>query len=172
MVFEKTERFNHGSVPKQRLLQALFRIHRPIGVIKLDIIEDNREFESLWGEKTALNINIKKVRLETLYRCRLARHRVKSLENQILNSKLGPIKLKWFHFLDILTFWLWKWVYGLIDRLTESWTDRPTVYDNGSFCDSRLWLVDSQFSESSFWPNQELFFIIFEIRETPREFLF
>ena len=99
----KAERFNHGSVPKQWLLQALFRIHRPIGVIKLDIIEDNREFESLWGEKTALNINIKKVRLETLYRCRLARHRVKSLENQILNSKLGPIKLKWFHFWDILT---------------------------------------------------------------------
>ena len=43
--------FYHGSVPKQRLLQALFRIHRPIGVIKLDIIADNREFESLWGEK-------------------------------------------------------------------------------------------------------------------------
>ena len=39
--------FNHGSVPKQRLFRALFRIHRPIGVIKLDIIADNREFESL-----------------------------------------------------------------------------------------------------------------------------
>ena len=51
---------------------------------------------------------------------------------------------------------------------SESWTDRLTVWDNGSFGDSRLWLVDCQFSESTFWPNQELFFILFQIRETPK----
>ena len=42
---------------------------------------------------------------------------------------------------------------------SESRTGRLTVWDNGSFADSRLWLVDCQFSESTFWPNQELFFI-------------
>ena len=52
---------------------------------------------------------------------------------------------------------------------SESWTDRLTVWDNGSFGDSRLWLVDRQFSESTFWLNQELFFILFQIRETPKK---
>ena len=71
---------------------------------------------------------------------------------------------------DIFSVTVLEWSFR-VNRLvnSESWTDRLTVWDNGSFGDSRLWLVDRQFSESTFWPNQELFFILFQIRETPKK---